>query len=167
MKKIILVVTGLLMCVSSFADGKKSTKFVRPYGMAGCGLGSQMMGKDGSQVFASTTNGSTANQLFGITSGTSNCVDNENDDVAQRMDRFVGGNTVAVANDIARGNGETLAGLSQLMGCAGNSDLGVTLQRNFKEIFPTHKVTPNEVTDSIISVVKSNQALSQACKHII
>ena len=44
------------------------------YNMAGCGLGSIVISSDGFvQIFAATTNGSTANQTFGITSGTSNC----------------------------------------------------------------------------------------------
>ncbi len=48
-----------------------------PYGTAGCGLGSIVIGsKPGMmQIFAATTNGTSASQSFGITSGTSNCVD--------------------------------------------------------------------------------------------
>ena len=83
------------------------------------------------------------------------------------MDHFVGGNTVAIANDIARGDGETLVGLSQLMGCPNGNELGITLQRSFHAIFPSSKVTPNEVTDSIISVIKGNVELAQSCKRVI
>ena len=46
------------------------------YGMAGCGLGSVVISDDGFlQVFAATTNGTSYSQSFGITSGTSNCVE--------------------------------------------------------------------------------------------
>src|SRR6186713_935077 len=45
------------------------------YGPAGCGLGSMIFEPDSgfTQVFAATTNGTSGNQTFGITSGTSNC----------------------------------------------------------------------------------------------
>ena len=46
----------------------------------GCGLGSMAFeGNDGliSQVSAATTNGTSGNQTFGITSGTSNCTQYE------------------------------------------------------------------------------------------
>ena len=45
----------------------------RKYGIAGCGLGSVLFGTSGG-VFAYTTNSSSGNQVFGITSGTSNCL---------------------------------------------------------------------------------------------
>lgn len=144
-----------------------SKPFHRPYGMAGCGLGSMVIGNSGGQIFAATTNGTSGSQTFGITTGTSNCLDNPNDEVALRMDRFVAGNEVAVANDIARGEGETVASLSQMMGCNSNAAVGMVLQKNFREIFPSHTVAPNQVTDSIITVIRSDESLATQCKRVI
>ena len=177
MKKLILV---LILAVSvsgsqAFAAKKKahaeestesSKTWSRPYGSAGCGWGSQIMGRNGGQISASTTN-ATGGQVFAITSGTSNCVDNPNDEVAQRMDRFIVVNVGEVAGDISRGNGETIVNIAHMMGCSNTEIVGSTLQRNFHEIFPTAKIAPNEVTDSIISVVKTNESLTAQCKNVI
>ena len=69
------------------------------------------------------------------------------------MDRFVVANKVALASDIAKGNGEALAGLSQIMNCSDSSRLNAALQGNFAQIFPSHEAYPNEVTDNIITVI--------------
>jgi hypothetical protein len=144
-----------------------SQSFSRPYGMAGCGLGSMIVGKHGGQIFAATTNGTAWNQTFGIMAGTSNCVDNPNNAMASRMDQFVVANKVALAGDIARGNGETLGSLSTLLGCSDSIQLNSALQKNFSQIFPSYDVQPNIVTDSIISVVKTDQQLATSCKSVI
>ncbi|MFL5815015.1 MAG: DUF3015 family protein [Bdellovibrionia bacterium] len=151
----------------TYAPAKKATSFTREYGMAGCGLGSMVVGKKGGQIFAATTNGTAWNQTFAITAGTSNCVDSPNSEVAQRMDTFIASNKLALASDIARGNGETLVNISGMMGCADQSGkISKVLQSNFNEIFPSSKVYPNEITDSIISTVLKNQELSASCKKI-
>lgn len=150
-----------------YAPAKKATSFTREYGMAGCGLGSMVVGKKGGQIFAATTNGTAYNQTFAITAGTSNCVDSPNSEVAQRMDTFIASNKLALASDIARGNGETLVNISGMMGCAEQSGkISKVLQSNFNEIFPSSTVYPNEITDSIISTVLKNQELSASCKKI-
>ena len=177
MKKLILVLILAVSLTGSSAFAKKkahaeestesSKSWSRPYGSAGCGWGSQLMGRSGGQISASTTNESSGTQIFGITSGTSNCVDSPNDEVAQRMDRFIVVNVGEVAGDISRGNGETIVNIAHLMGCSNSEVVGSTLQRNFHEIFPTAKIAPNEVTDSIISVVKTNESLTAQCKNVI
>src|SRR5688572_24436401 len=95
--------TGLTVAVpAAHADG---------YGTAGCGLGSILFGdKPGIiQVLAATTNGTFGTQTFGITTGTSNCEDTAAS--AQNTKAFVQANREAVAKDIARGSGETIASL--------------------------------------------------------
>jgi hypothetical protein len=83
------------------------------------------------------------------------------------MDTFIASNKLALASDIARGNGETLVNISGMMGCAEQSGkISKVLQSNFNEIFPSSKVYPNEITDSIISTVLKNQELSASCKKI-
>ena len=143
-----------------------SGSWSRPYGLAGCGWGSQLMGKKGGQISASTTNSTSGTQTFGITSGTSNCTDDENNEVANRMDLFVVGNKVALADDIARGQGETLNGISQLMGCQDQSKLNAALQSEFATIFPNAEVVANEVTDSIVTVVMNDSALLSSCAKV-
>src|SRR5260370_25310738 len=83
------------------------------FGTAGCGLGSIIISGGGIvQIFAATTNGTSANQTFAITSGTSNCEDTDSGDESARV--FVQANRVAIAKDISLGSGETIDGLASL-----------------------------------------------------
>lgn len=106
MKTVVLV--GLM--AAGFAQAKN-------YGMAGCGLGSLVLGKSGSQLFAATTNGTMGNQTFGITTGTLNCTD---DGVAmndREQELFTEANFEVLKQEIAMGQGENLYALASLMGC--------------------------------------------------
>lgn len=153
------------------ADGaaaapKAKKAYAREYGLAGCGLGSVIVGKKGGQIFAATTNSTVYNQMFGITFGTLNCTDEANNEVAKNMDGFVAVNKVALASDIARGGGETLANLSTMMGCDQAADVGGEMQKSFRQIFPDASQAPNEITDNIITVVRQNDSLAPRCKKI-
>jgi hypothetical protein len=164
MKKIILGFIIFVTGLSVFAAGTKSPKkFSRPYGMAGCGLGSIVMGKQGSQIFAVTTNGTGSNQYFGLTSGTSNCVDGAEQQVAGQSDLFIRANRLTVQMDIARGSGESLAGLSQILGCNDVQKFGQTMQKKYSEIFSGEQSVSNEITDSIITVIQNDEDLNQQC----
>lgn len=134
------------------------------YGTAGCGLGSIVFGaKPGIvQIFAATTNGTSANQTFGITSGTSNCVDAEGG--ANSAKAFVETNREALAKDIARGSGETISSLSSLAGCGNERAVGAKLQKNFKKIFPSARVSNGAVGDSVVTTLKSDATL--ACGNL-
>ena len=125
MKKL-LIITVLLSGFNAVAAG---------YGAAGCGLGAILFeGKNDkvSQVLAATTNGTSGNQTFGITTGTLNC-----DTGKLRISRttFIEANKFALANDIARGEGETLAAVSTLYGCQNVSSVSPTIKADYANIF--------------------------------
>jgi hypothetical protein len=82
------------------------------------------------QVIAATVNG-TGVQTFGITSGTSNC--GRGLFAKAEVNSFIQSNAVALENDIARGQGETLSTLNNMLGCG--ADFGSTLQNNYKQIY--------------------------------
>lgn len=132
------------------------------YGPAGCGLGSIIFSPDSgfTQVLAATTNGSSGNQTFGITSGTSNCDGSAGG--TQSAKAFVQTNRAALAKDIARGKGETISGLSELMSCSSSSAVGAKLQKRFRSIFPSTRVTDEQVSDSIVGVLASDPSLGCA-----
>jgi hypothetical protein len=136
-----------------------------PYGTAGCGLGSIVFGNSPGivQIFAATTNGTFATQTFGITSGTSNCVDGGGGGPTAAA--FIQTNRVALSKEISRGNGETIANLSTLSGCADASAVGAELQKNFKAIFPDATVSDTQVSSSVITVLRSDKSLS--CTKLI
>ena len=163
MKNILLILVVSVISVTASAQAKKSSsKFVRPYGMAGCGLGSVVVGKKGSQVFAATTNHTAASQLFGITFNTLNCLDGTENQVAGQTDFYIKANQAAVQGDIARGSGETLAALSKVLRC-NSSEFAPVLQKNYGEIYSQDNLPANEVTDAIITVIKNDKSLSSQC----
>ena len=130
------------------------------YGTAGCGLGSIVFGsKPGIiQVLAATTNGTFGSQTFGISTGTSNCKDTAPSVVSAKA--FIQANREAVAKDIARGQGETITNLAALAGCNSDKAVGAALQRDFKSIFPTEKVSDIAVSDSVVSSLQSHPELA-------
>src|SRR5258708_8959462 len=122
---------GILVSSTAFADAAPAAapapaaaaapaaapaKGGHKYGAAGCGLGSMIISSGGIvQIFAATTNGTSANQTFAITSGTSNCDDSDGGEDSARV--FVQTNRIALAKDISRGNGETIDDLPAIAGC--------------------------------------------------
>ena len=133
------------------------------YGMAGCGLGSQIFKDDGfAQVFAATFNGTSGNQTFGISSGTSNCEVSGNGASAAL---FIEANREAVGKEISRGNGESLETLARLGGCANASVVGSYLQSQYKNIFPSAKVTDKQVGVTIVSILMENDQLQCTDLH--
>lgn len=102
-------------------------------GQAGCGLGNQLLGNEPGfiQVFAATLNGTSGNQTFGITSGTSNCMDSKGN---AAVEAFVEANQVALNNDISRGSGETVSTLSSMLSCANGKVAAQALQSSYENI---------------------------------
>ncbi len=109
------------------------------YGMAGCGAGSVIFTSldRGPQVFAATTNSSSASQFFGISSGTSNCTENAAEVAVLSQDHFTVVHLSALSKDIARGAGPALSGLAALYGCSDGAagEFAQTLQRAAGDIF--------------------------------
>jgi hypothetical protein len=130
------------------------------YGPAGCGLGSLIFEPDSgfTQVFAATTNGTSGNQTFGITSGTSNCDDAEGGGDSAKS--FVETNRAALAKDIARGRGETISTLTELASCGDANKVGKKLQKQFRAIFPNSKVSDRQVSEKVIDVLQRDRSLS-------
>ncbi|MGZ6141819.1 MAG: DUF3015 family protein [Myxococcales bacterium] len=129
------------------------------YGAAGCGLGSVLFGAQPGfiQVVAATTNGIVGNQTFGITTGTLNC-GSPATPAGARL--FIDVNREALAKDMARGSGETIATLTQLTGCRDAKVVGATLQKNFSAIIPNEKVSNQLVADAVLATLKSDKQLS-------
>jgi hypothetical protein len=144
MNKIVILVISLFSVASMAAK----------WGDAGCGLGMMVMGKDGNQILASTTNG-TGTQSFGITSGTSGCV--EDGAVAQQVPLYIEVNKATLAKEAARGEGETLAGLAQLLGCK-QEVFGPAMKSNYNQIFMKSEMAPNAIRSSIQKMVEGNPA---------
>lgn len=133
------------------------------YGPAGCGLGNMIIGGGHgfSQVFASTTNGTSASQTFGITSGTSNCNMHGTEGQARS---FIENNREILAKEMSRGRGETVATLSRIAGCADPSAVGSTLQSEYRSVFPDASVSDASVSERIVDLLRDDEAL--ACQSL-
>ncbi|MFN8391497.1 MAG: DUF3015 domain-containing protein [Bdellovibrionota bacterium] len=131
-----------------------------------CGWGSKLMeGNSGiaPQVLAVTTNGTSGNQTFGITSGTSGCTQDGVVHSTWKTAMFVDGNMNKLARDMSVGHGETLDSLANLMGMD-DAHKGIFFQAakdNFAKIFSSDAVTSQEVVASLKEVVGQNAELAQ------
>ena len=108
MKKILVSLAAVVALSSTAFAANNQT---------GCGLGSVIIKDDSSAVMLAlqaTTNGTSGNQTFGITSGTSGCkktkfVMNE------RASEFVASNMDTLAKEISVGHGESVDTLAELL----------------------------------------------------
>ncbi|MDD0854299.1 DUF3015 family protein [Halobacteriovorax sp. GB3] len=142
MKKMLALTAGIMMSGSVMAA----------HGPAGCGLGSILFkGKDGLvfNVLAATFNGTSGNQTFGMSTGTLGCEDAKTATVAAVS--FIDNNKVALSNDIARGEGQTLdAYLTLIKADTANK---MALKKNFSKIFVKGH-TSQEIHSAISNVIK-------------
>src|SRR5207302_7653255 len=134
------------------------------YGLAGCGLGSMIFGdqKGAIQILAATTNTTFGSQTFGITSGTSNCVDSAAPSKGAKI--FIEGNREALAKDAARGSGETITTLSAVAGCKDAKAVGAVLQKRFAQLFPGEKTPVEQVSENVLKELRADNSL--ACRNI-
>ncbi len=143
MKKILLSVVATLALTTSV--------MATPNSQTGCGLGSMVIKDNSSAVMLalqSTTNGTSGNQTFGITSGTSGCkktklVMNE------RAEEFVASNMDILAKEIAMGHGESISTLAELLNVSDVATFSASLQSNYNSIYTSQKVEMNDVLDNI------------------
>ena len=131
----------------------------------GCGLGTMVFdGKSGKvfKVLGATTNGTSGNQTFGITFGTLGCDGNGTITSAQKLALFIDGNMDNLARDIAKGEGETLATLSEVWGisAADKTTFNELAQQNFAEVFKSENVTSQEVFTNLNTLVAGDDALA-------
>lgn len=138
------------------------------YGMAGCGLGAKVMGPKGGQLFASTTNQTLYNQVFGITTGTSECTPSQalRAEVQQKV--YAHQNYAALQQEVAVGQGENLTSFAYLLGCSADAVpmFGKTAKSNYNYLFPDEKQDTLRFVDRVKEVVKKDKGLASACKNI-
>jgi len=146
MKKILVsAAVALVMSTGAYASVNEQT---------GCGLGSQIIKDDSSAVLLAlqaTTNGTSGNQTFGVTSGTSGCkkvkfVMNE------QAEEFVASNMDQLAKEIAMGHGESVDTLAELLKVEDKASFASALQANYNSIYATDKAKMADVLDNIAVV---------------
>jgi hypothetical protein len=138
------------------------------YGMAGCGLGSLLFGNDNSklmQILAATTNGTFGSQTFGITSGTSNCVEGGVVKAEREQAAFAEVNFQDLKRNMASGGGEYLASFATLLGCEESvkPEFFHMTQAKYESILPSASTTPIAMVGAVKQQIKADPALSGSC----
>jgi hypothetical protein len=123
----------------------------------GCGLGTVLWQNNAddsvlSQTLQVTTNGTFANMLFGITSGTLECEKPAKIAANERLMEFASRNMDSLAKDMAKGGGEALETLAELMNVPekDHGEFFTKLQSNFGDIFVTGEESAATILDRIV-----------------
>ncbi len=158
---------ALLATVCLASGSLAMAKGKTPFGMAGCGLGSVLVGADGPQLIASTTNQSLGNQVFGITSGTSNCVEPSKSVADSAQQNFIQENFSTLSKEIAQGDGNTLRAFSDTFGCSKEAYpvFAQQLQSSYSEIF----AAPGSLAalSVIVDELHSNELAAKGCEYLL
>ncbi|UZK03846.1 DUF3015 family protein [Venatoribacter cucullus] len=153
MKKIIAGVVLASASTMAFANGP-----------AGCGLGTAVVFPDANEwyehVLAATTNATSGNQTFGMTSGTLGC-EGANGPL-KLAQAFMEDNMDQLAADVARGEGETLAALAEVIGVEAQDSAAFnrTMQSNFDNLFST-EATSGSAYEAMKAAMASDAALQK------
>ncbi len=157
MKRILFGTLLTVASVSAFANAP---------GGPGCGWGNMLFeGQRGlpSHMLASTTNGTSGNATFGMTSGTNGC----STDGALAY----GGNSLLVLNsimnelseDMARGEGEALTTYAVVLGVESEdrARFAAVTSEHFSTIYNSADVTAEQVLAATLAVLKNDAVLAK------
>ena len=136
-----------------------------------CGWGAKLFdGQSGlaPQVLGATTNGTSGNQTFGISSGTSGCTQDGAVKSTWKTAMFIDGNKDRLARDMSIGNGETLDSLAHLIGVRDQdrATFNRAAQENLSSIFPSETVSTEQIVAGLKKVLAANRELSQYAASI-
>ncbi|PHR55125.1 MAG: hypothetical protein COA44_11380 [Arcobacter sp.] len=154
MKKLIVSFAAAAVLSSGLIAGILDDQSAGRNSQTGCGLGSVIIANGDTALmlaFQATTNGTSGNQTFGITSGTSGCkktkfVMNE------RAEEFVASNMDQLAKEISVGQGESLDTLAELLQVEDKEIFASALQANYNSIYTSQNVQMADVLDNIAAI---------------
>jgi hypothetical protein len=162
-KKLAIVALMVAFPVGAMAAGENNT--------GSCGWGAKLFdGQRGiaPQVLAATTNGTSGNQTFAISSGTSGCTQDGVVKSNWKTAMFIDGNKTKLARDMSTGSGETLESLAKLMGIQDQHKAAFfqVTKENFARIFATDNLTTDQVMASLKQVLATDSQLAQYSQSI-
>ena len=154
MKKII---TSLVLL------GASSTALAEAPGGPGCGWGNMLFEGDtgGSHFLASTTNGTSGNKTFGMTTGTNGC--STSGKLTYGGKSMVSSIMGEFSEDVARGQGDALDNVAVIYGVEkqDRDTFAKVMHENFAVIFPNENVTADDMIASIEKVMKADAKLAK------
>jgi len=155
-KNAMIVLAIAALPFSSFAAGENNV---------GCGLGSKVFdGQSGvaPQVMAATTNGTSGNQTFGISSGTLGCTQDGAVRSTWKTAMFIDGNKERLARDMSRGSGESLDSLAQLIGVKeeDKAHFFQVTKSNFERIYAADTVSAQDIMKGLRATLAADETLA-------
>jgi hypothetical protein len=152
------------------AAASLSERYVQPsFGMAGCGLGSMIFkeNKRSEQWLASIINDVVIPQSIVITTGTSNCVDADEEQMQAEQEIFIDTNLHSLKLESARGEGESLRAFADLLGCQKEGlfdTFASSAQGQYAFIFSDSQ--PSSIAGRYRDVLKRSRALKTRCERL-
>ncbi len=159
-----IIIAAVLSAVPALA-------FAQQNNIGTCGWGAKLFdGQSGlaPQVLAVTSNGTSGNQTFGITSGTSGCTQNGTVRSTWKTSMFIDGNKERLARDMSIGNGETLDSLAHLIGVRDEhrAKFNRAVRENLSRIFPSGSAGTEQIVVALKEVLASDRELAQYAASI-
>lgn len=155
MKKLL---TGVVLLAASTAALAEAP------GGPNCGWGNMLFkGQSGlvPHFLASTTNGTSGNATFGMTSGTNGC--SVGGTLTYGGKAMVGAMFDEFSADVATGEGETLKAVAVAYGIApeDHAAFAQLAHANFAVLFPSENVTADEVVATLEALMKNDARLAR------
>ena len=143
-----------------------ASAFAEAPGGPNCGWGNMLFkGHSGmpSHFVASTTNGTSGNATFGMTSGTNGCSTNSALTYGGKSWIAMNGMMNELSEDMAKGNGEALTTYAVVLGVApeDRDHFAAVTHEHFQQIFSKADVTADDVHNNTIAVLKSDARLAK------
>lgn len=155
MKKTMISIALLGFSASAMAEAP---------GGPNCGWGNMLFdGQAGiaPHFLASTTNGTSGNATFGMTTGSNGCsVDGK---ITYGGKSLLGSIMGEFSEDVARGEGEALNAVAVMYGVEqqDRAAFAAAMHTNFQTLFPSENVTADEVMASMNEIMKADAQLAK------
>ena len=155
--KMIIALMALVATSSVFAADSSS----------GCGMGYEVAPKQ-SLVSSSTRSlvNSTFSSTVAMTLGTSGCAKHSIVKNDAKGIHFAEANMNVLALEMARGNGEFVAGFASVYGCSDASLFGSMVQSKYETVLPSANTSGVELYNNVKAQIKNNAALAASCSLI-
>lgn len=157
MKRILI---GTLLTVTSLSALAEAP------GGPNCGWGNMLFeGQRGtpSHFVASTTNGTSGNATFGMTSGTNGCSTDGTLTYGGRSLLAINGMLDELSEDMAKGQGEALTTYAVLLGIEeqDRAYFATVTHQHFSEIFSSADITGEQMHAATLNVIKRDSRLAK------
>ncbi|MCW8831556.1 MAG: DUF3015 domain-containing protein [Gammaproteobacteria bacterium] len=155
MKKTIISIALLGLSSSAMAEAP---------GGPDCGWGNMLFDGQsgiGPHFLASSTNGTSGNATFGMTTGTNGC--SADGKLTYGGKSLLGSIMGEFTEDVARGEGEALNAVAVMYGVEqeDRASFATAMHNNFQTLFPSEDVTAEEVMASMNEIMKADARLAK------